>query len=200
MKSIQYKTVKLLPVFLVLVFTCGCKAQSSIINITERCNNTTLSETDGQLYLKDINNLYGNYIGTWKWQEGSREFILTLIKQTMFHYNRGNDNYYEDRIVGYYIYKENGVELINTSDDNLNNDYGVKVYFHLDCYSTLSGNVNDTIKNKIYDSWFEVISATQIRFKGKERENFRIQKEGRLPPPPIYDGNSFPLDMILTKQ
>lgn len=200
MKNKKQYTQFLITMIFIVIFTIGCKAQTNTINITEHCSNTTLSDTDGELYLKDINNLYTNYIGTWKWQEGNREFILTLIKQTKFHYNEGNDDYYEDRIVGYYIYKENGVELINTTNDNLNDDYGVKVYFHLNCYSVLTGNLDDIAKNKTYDSWFQIISPTQIRLKGKERENLRIKKEGMPNPPPVYAGNSFPLNMVLTKQ
>jgi hypothetical protein len=196
----QNKTLVLLTILLVNLFSC--KAQTNTINITEQCNGNYpyISSHDGELYLKDINNLYANYIGTWKWQEGNREFILTLIKQTKFHYNEGNDDFYRDRIVGYYVYKENNVELINTSTDNLNDDYGVKVYYYLDCYSVLSGSIKDILKNKIYDSWFEILSPTQIRFKGKERENLRIKKEGMPNPPPVYAGNSFPLNMVLTKQ
>lgn len=121
------KIIKTIVLFLTI---SSCKAQSNVINITDWCNNQT-SETNGSLYLKDINNLYAPYIGTWKWTQSNREFTLTLIKQTKFHYNEGNDNFYRDRIVGYYVYKENGVELINTINDNLNDDYGVKVYFNL---------------------------------------------------------------------
>lgn len=200
MKNKKQYTQFLITLLFTVFFAISCKAQSNVINITEHCNNTTLSDTNGELYLKDINNLYANYIGTWKWQDGNREFILTLIKQTKFHYNEGIDNFYRDRIVGYYIYKENNVELINTSTDNLNDDYGVKVNFNLDCYSVLTGNLYDMPKNKVYDSWFEIISPTQIRYKGKEREYIRFIKEGKPAPAPVYYGTSFPLDMVLIKQ
>ena len=185
----------------ILLTISSCKAQSNVINITDWCNNQT-NETDGSLYLKDINNLYAPFIGTWKWTEGNRELILTLIKQTKYHYNRGILNYYEDRIVGYYVYKENGIELINTSNDNLNNESFMGVLYSLDCYSDLGGKIRDILKNKFYASSLELLSPTQIRFKGKEEE-FLIsytQYEGMPPPEPIYFGNTFPLDMVLTKQ
>ena len=192
MKNI-FKTI------VILLTISSCKAQSNVINITDWCNSQT-NEADGSLYLKDINNLYAPYIGTWKWTQDNREFILTLIKQTKYHYNQGIDNYFEDRIVGYYIYKENGVELINTINDDLTDDYGVKTDYNLNCYSQLSGTIKDVLKNKTYLSWFEIISSTQIRFKGKDDTHIRSQKEGQPPLQPQYLGTTFPLEMVLTKQ
>ena len=177
----------------------SCKAQSNVINITDWCNNQT-SETNGSLYLKDINNLYTPYIGTWKWIQGNREFTLTLIKQPKYHYNQGILNYYEDRIVGYYVYKENGIELINTSNDNLNNESFMGVKFNLNCHSNLVGKIKDVLKNKVYRSWFEIISPTQIKFHGKDDNHIRSQKEGQPPLQPQFVGTTFPLEMVLTKQ
>jgi hypothetical protein len=192
--------IKILFTFSVFTTTIlSCKAQSNTINITEHCNNTTLSRSDGELYLKDINNLYTPYVGTWKWTEGNREFTLTLIKQTRYHYNLRTNNYYQDRIVGYYIYKENNVEIINTSNNDLSS-FSPNVDYSLNCYSILTGKIHDTPKNKGYDSWFEIISPTQIRFKGKEGENLRYIKQGVRNLPTVYSGNSFPLEMVLTKQ
>ena len=48
---------------------------------------------------------------------------------------------------------------------------------------------------------FEIISPTQIRFKGKDGESNRVTiKEGRPRPAPVFPGTSFPLEMILIKQ
>lgn len=197
MKNI-YNVPSLLIILLSISYSC--KAQNNIINIVEKCNHAPLTTTNGSLYLKDINNLYTPYIGTWKWTETNREFTLTLIKQTKYHYNQGIDNYYEDRIVGYYSYKENGIVLINTSNDNLNNESFMGVLFSLDCYSSLGGDIRDTLKNKFYASSLEILSATQIRFRGKDDTEIRTQKEGLPPLEPQYVGTSFPLEMVLTKQ
>ena len=186
---------------LILLYTAwGCKAQSNTINITEKCNHAPLITTNGSLYLKDFNNLYAPYIGTWKWSQGDREFILTLIKQTKYHYNQRVNNYFEDRIVGYYVYKENGTILIDTSTDDLTEDFGLRVSFNLDCYSDLVGKIKDVLKNKVYRSWFEVISPTQIKFHGKDDTHIRSQKEGQPLLQPQYLGTTFPLDMVLVKQ
>jgi hypothetical protein len=195
-KNIKFKIAGM---FLFLLTTFACKSQT-VINITERCNIQT-NDTNGSLYIKDINNLYDSYVGTWKWQEGNRELILTLIKQEHYHYFRGIYNYHEDRIVGFYVYKENGNILINTiTTDDLQSTLP-KVKFKLDCYSQLVGTIQDPMKNKIYYSMFEIISPTQIRFKGKDGESNRVTiKEGRPRPAPVFPGTSFPLEMILIKQ
>ena len=199
MKNLTKKSFRFISVITTLLFAINCKAQSNIVNITDCESYRHLSQRDGQLYIKDINNLYNNYIGTWKWTSGNKEFKITLIKQTMFHYNFGNDDYYEDRMVGYYIYKENGVEIINTTNDNLNKKYP-HIYYTLDCYSTLTGSIFDLAKNKLFlHSWFEIISPTQIRFKAKPEEHLIRQKEGYPELPPVYRGNTFPLEMVLTK-
>jgi hypothetical protein len=150
--------------------------------------------------LKDINNLYNPYLAIWKCIEDYREFTITLIKQTKYHYNLGILNYYEDRIVGYYIYKENGIELINTSNDNLNNESFMGVLYSLDCYSGLGGDIRDILKNKFYASSLEILSPTQLRFRGKDDTHIRSQKEGQTPLQPQYLGTTFPLDMVLIKQ
>lgn len=175
----------------------SCKAQTNVINYTDWCNNQT-DETNGSLYLKDINNLYLPFVGTWKWTQGNKEFTLTLIKQTSYHNTLGNSDYYEDRIVGYYVYKENGVEIINTSNDNLN-DYLPKVEYSLDCGSNVGGNIKDVAKNKYYRTLIEIISPTQMQFNAKEDTHIRRVKEG-VPQETVYAGNSFPMQMTLNKQ
>ena len=185
---------------LIIFISISCKAQNNIIDLVDVCNHT-LYTNNGNLYLKDVNNLYAPYVGTWNWTEGNREFVLTLIKQTKFHYNQGNDNYYEDRIVGYYVYKENGVVLASTANDNLNEDYGVKVNFDLDCYAKLSSTrMQDVLKNKNYDGWIELLSPTSIKFHFKDDTHMRMQREGYPDIAPQYHGNTFPLDMVLIKQ
>jgi hypothetical protein len=191
---------KILCIAILLLAALSCKAQNTIIDLVDRCNHQ-LYENTGDLYLKDVNNLYAPFVGTWKWTEGNREFILTLIKQTKYHYNQRIDNYYEDRIVGYYIYKENGLVLATTVNDNLNEDYGLNVDFDLDCYSQLSSNrFQDVLKNKNYDGWIELVSPTQIKFHFKDDTHMRKQMIGYTELPPQYHGNTFPLDMVLIKQ
>jgi hypothetical protein len=200
MKNLSKKSFNIMLIITSLFFVMNCKAQSNIVNITDCESYSNILKRDGQLYIKDIDNLYNNYIGTWKWTSSNKEFTITLIKQTMFHDHFGSDNYYKDRMVGYYIYKENGVEIINTTNDNLS-AYLPKVDYSLNCYSELTGRIFDVAKNKrFWHTWFEIISPTQIRFKAKPEERLIRQKEGYPELPPVYRGNTFPLEMVLTKQ
>jgi hypothetical protein len=183
----------------VILSIINCKAQTNIMDMVNRCNSNSINHNNGSVYLKDISNVFNPYVGTWKWTEGSKEMTLTLIKQTKFHYNQGTDNFYSDRLVGYYIYKENGVILANTSNDNLMDDYGLNVNFYMSCDSNLgTSSFTDVNKNKSYEVWLEMMSPTQFKFHGKIGEStYYRPKTGTIYYPA---GTTFPLEMVFNKQ
>ncbi|MGI9652460.1 DUF6705 family protein [Chryseobacterium sp. RLHN22] len=184
---------------LILVFTLSCKAQTNIIDITDRCNHLPLDRKNGSLYLKDVNNIYAPYVGTWKWSSRNKEMTLVLIKQTKFHYTQHSHNYYKDRLVGYYIYKENGVVIADTSGDNLQNDVGIAVSFDISCDSTIdTGFFVDRNKEKRITVSLEMLSPTQMKFIGKipQHSSYVNPKKPRT----LYLGSTFPLNMVFTKQ
>ncbi|UOU99792.1 hypothetical protein MUU74_07490 [Chryseobacterium daecheongense] len=188
----------------IIFLSVQCKAQSHIVNSIDCDSN--FDHSSGDYYRKDMNNIMDNYVGTWKWTSGNKEFILTLIKQVKHHYHEtGNDNYYEDRLVGYYQYKENGVIIADTSsDNNLSTDYGMKVMFILDCHSQIASIAfKDYKKYKSFEVVLESLSPTQIKMNMYEREhNIIINKKTgeRNPPVDPQGGSTFPMEMILTKQ
>lgn len=183
---------------MIVFLAISCKAQNTIVNLTET-DQYNLDTTNGDIYMKDINNLMIPYLGTWKWTVGNKEMTLTLIKQTKYHYNRGPINYYKDRIAGYYIYKENGVIIADTSGDNLNKDFGgVKVHFVLSPNSKVSSIAfYDYLKHKDYEVSLELISPTQMKFHGREDTDITQYSRGTHT---IYPGTTFPLEMTFTKQ
>ncbi|WP_313000513.1 DUF6705 family protein [Chryseobacterium gleum] len=181
---------------IIALFAINCRAQTNVINLTETVNNNNWNMNDGNSYFKDINGLISPYLGTWKWIQGDKEMILTLIKQEKYHYTQGQ-NYYEDRVVGYYVYKENGIVIADTSNDNLNEEY-VKVIFSLGpSFKISSIAFYDYLKKKDYDVWLELISSTQMKFHGKEDTDIIQYRRGTHT---IYPGTTFPLEMIFTKQ
>ncbi|WP_312392004.1 DUF6705 family protein [Chryseobacterium sp.] len=182
---------------IIALFTINCRAQTNVINLTET-DQHNLNMMNGDLYMKDINNIMLPYIGTWKWVNGSKEMILTLLKQTKYHYTESVFNYFEDRIVGHYTYKENGIIKADTSSDDINAEYGLKVYFRLNPSSKINSiNFKDYLKNKNYDVWLELISPTQMKFHGKEDTDITKYRRGTHT---IYPGTTFPLEMTFTKQ
>ncbi len=82
---------------------------------------TTYSLYDGDrniqgAYYKDLDNDLNNFVGTWKYTNGTTSLTITLQKKEMAAYvfSFSNISYYEDVLVGGYKYVENGVEKINT--------------------------------------------------------------------------------------
>ena len=67
-------------------------------------------------YFKDVNDILEDYAGIWRWHDGNgRELFIYLYKQEGVNQKTlGGDAYKRDVIVGYYIYKENNIELLNT--------------------------------------------------------------------------------------
>ena len=77
----------------------------------------SLSAISGEkngIYFKDVNGIFTNYLGVWSWTDGNKEIVLNLYKDENVPITYGNINFSRDQIYGYYIYKENGIELINT--------------------------------------------------------------------------------------
>lgn len=190
-----------LVLIIITIFSISCKSQTNIVDKVNICNSHPFNTTDGSLYKKDISNLYGPYLGIWKWTSGNREMTLVLVKQTKYHYNTsGNDNFYADRMVGYYTYKENGNVIIDTSNDNLTEDYGLTVNFNILCDGNIStSSFKDAPKKKYYNVLLEKLSPSQMKFTASMDENsIRTPNPGEVVI--IPGGTSFPPEMIFTKQ
>ena len=95
---------------LLMLSILSCKAQNIIVPIGSGQN----LELNSDYYKKDVNNEFGKFTGTWKYENGNTEITLKLKKEE--HYQLKNYNY-EDLLVGEYQYIENGVEKVNTLAD-----------------------------------------------------------------------------------
>ena len=94
---------KILIIVLFLAFQY--ESQSQTINLPEwKGENITNS------YLKDVNNIFDQFEGTWLYTNGNTSLKIILVKKTMCY----NGKYYEDLLVGEYQYIKNGSEIINT--------------------------------------------------------------------------------------
>lgn len=76
-------------------------------------------------YYKDLQNDLNRFVGEWKYEQGSNQLIVKILKKEMKLNNYSEFSYYVDVLVAEYRYIENGVEKINTLQNiNTNhNDY-----------------------------------------------------------------------------
>jgi hypothetical protein len=97
------------------LFTLGfggtTKAQSPIVDY----NSINIPDYD---YCKDLDNDLDTFAGTWKFTDGSSEFLLKIVKQEQVFKGRPV-NYYTDQLSGNYRYIKNETIVVNT----LNNDF-----------------------------------------------------------------------------
>ena len=94
-----------------LITLFSCKAQTIIVPL----GSGQYYELTPNYYLKDVNNEFGKFEGSWKYQNGSTQIIFKLKKET--HYQISSDRDYQDLLVGEYQYIENGAEIANTLSD-----------------------------------------------------------------------------------
>ncbi|KOS06461.1 hypothetical protein AM493_10750 [Flavobacterium akiainvivens] len=96
-------------------------------------------------WYKDLDNEFGKFIGTWKFENTATNtsFTITLQKKEAFYISQFN--HYEDLIIGEYKYVQNGVEIVNTlSNLNINHpdeyDYNIVLTSLVDIYTSTVGN------------------------------------------------------------
>ncbi len=86
----------------------SCKAQQHIVGLYSNED----FDTNSNYYLKDLDNDFDKFIGTWKWEDGNTSLTFKLDKE--IKYQLDATSMYKDMLVGEYQYVENGVEKANT--------------------------------------------------------------------------------------
>jgi hypothetical protein len=87
---------KILTILILALFFTNCKAQTEVdLSLYNQVDNNNK-------YFKDLNNYYGNFIGTWENTSGNRTFRLILWKQTKRQVTISN-NCFMDRILGRFL-------------------------------------------------------------------------------------------------
>jgi len=92
-----------------------CKAQTPVISVSSQVYN---GETPGAYY-KDTENVFSQFAGEWQFNNGFQFFKIKL-QQKLMVYDTYN-NFYEDIIVGEYLYTENDIIKVNTINLLTNN-------------------------------------------------------------------------------
>ena len=101
-------------IFITILLTAlilSCKAQSIIVPI----GSGDTYENNPNYYIKDVNNEFNKFEGTWLYNENNSEIILKLKKEVQYQVEP--EGSYEDLLVGEYKYKYNNLEVVNTLND-----------------------------------------------------------------------------------
>ncbi|WP_299367829.1 DUF6705 family protein [Winogradskyella sp.] len=178
---------------IVILFAVSCKAQSPIISTVDFKNDddNNIDLVDG-CYLKDVENKFNPFIGTWVWEEGNARLEIVFEKIEMVF----DGDYYSDMLVGKYRFVNSSSEEKHNSlnlDVTNENFWGYGYYlirgsgYYTDTLFIFS--ISDLHKNAHCDLYFELTSPTEAAW--------RIQREdGRDHP----GGLTFPEELTLTKQ
>lgn len=177
---------------LIIVFIAlSCKAQNPIISTVEFEENEDLELTDG-CYLKDVENKFTPFIGTWLWEQGNARLEIVFEKIEMVF----DGDYYEDLLVGKYkfidsndVVKHNSLNLEVTNQNFWGYAYHLISGGGYYTDNTFAFQIADLHKNAHCKMYFELTSTNQA--------TWRIQREdGRDQP----GGLTFPENLTLTKQ
>jgi len=181
-------------IIIALLFTTlSCKAQSPVINQTTY----DVDQRQDGMYLKDIDNILGRFVGTWKWIDGNSSFEIVFTKGEMVEFPYGT---YYDIIIGTYKYIRNGILIV----DNLSQSYQGYAYpisggFEQTNHNRLNVGVIDYIKHKNATGYFELLSGTS-----PEQAKWYVQGHGRIlvDGEPSNQGFTLPSyeEIILVKQ
>ena len=188
---------KIILTFVLIFISFANNAQTTIIDVNSE--NTRMDAPAGT-YLKDINNTFGPFLGTWKYQNGNEILIVKLEKVEM--YLDSEFGTYYDFIKGNYSYSiDNGnTFVVNTIQQNLGNN-------NPDINSMYSGGSNYTTKDVftfrdvIYqkNAWanftFQNNNFTQIHLKLENKGGGYI-----LPATPPNPAFCIPNNVVLIKQ
>ncbi len=178
-------------ILILILFAISCKAQSPIISTVEYDQNDDIELIDG-CYLKDVENKFTPFLGTWVWQDGNSRLEIKFEKVEMVF----DGDYYEDMLVGKYKFIDNiGQEKHNSLSLDITNQniLGYAYYlirgggYYTD--TTFVFQISDLHKNAHCKLFFELISPTQATWKMQRRD-------GRDQP----GGFTFPTELTLTKQ
>lgn len=145
-------------VFLILfgLLTTAFYAQEQIVPLTQE--GILDEEDDVVYYYKDINGDLNKFLGTWKYQDATKELIVTFYLNPHKDY----DGSYSDDIYAKIKYTENGTVIYNTlSDISEDSKY---VIFGSTIYA-------DSL-NKVSLSYFE---PTDIAYKGAVNPSLNLE-------------------------
>ena len=185
-----------LTTLLLIITSMMAIAQTNVIDVD---SGLMLHECPSGTYIKDINNTFTPYLGTWKYQNGNEILTIKLVKVTKY-YDTESGNY-KDYIKGNYSYTINNgsIFVTNTIISNLSNtDPNINSFYSPRPYAThLDMGFTDEVRQVRCDAIFTFLpnSTNQLNLKVNNRSRGYIYPE--VPPSNVI---SIPNNVVLTKQ
>jgi hypothetical protein len=188
---------KLLKTIALVLFSSITNSQTNIIDVYDDIVHVVPQGT----YLKDINNTFDIFLGTWKWQEGNKILIIKVEKVTQYYYPEYGT--FQDFIKANYSYTvDNGnTYIVNTINQNLGNNNPEENAMYSSGSLTQS-EIGFTFKDIVYNkercsALFKFLPNTTSQVKlSLSNDHFGYL----LPDTPPNPNFSIPNNVILTKQ
>lgn len=112
------KIIKYMLVLVISLISSIVIAQRNVYSLSDFM---AQSEHEAGAYYKDTDNVLDGYVGTWEYLQANKVFRVFIYKEVDVNYYNFNtaSNFKIDKLVGNYIYLENGIEIINTTNNLL---------------------------------------------------------------------------------
>lgn len=110
--------------FNLLLLIVSCKAQTTYPLITE------IGSISNNSYIKDIDNEYNQFVGTWKANYDNKEITLKITKVIKKPFTDSNKSYYSDVLIVQHLIKDNIGNIIeNYISSNLDNNKIISILY-----------------------------------------------------------------------
>jgi len=199
--------MKLSHISLAFLFVAlSCKSQN--IQALEGPYNHNIDQPR-PIYVKDLNNIRAPFIGVWQGNDGNKELTIFLyeLNDVPNGLYGSVEEQFKDGIMGYYIYKENNVEVLNTRqnllDQNISNkqQYGPIFGFTSDGLKMTGMGFLDYGINILQEDGTQSDSkrgVSNIEIVNPLEATFNLENQPHIMGPYNYDF-SIPTSLTLTK-
>ena len=195
-------------ILIIILFLSNMVNSQNVISLTNKKHE---DKKNGN-YFKDTNGSLDPFIGIWVWENATNTAKMTikLVKKEM-HDGNGLLNYKEDILIGGYKYVENGIVIIDNltfSTNYTDSNYAIikSVFLTGPGLPEIRVQLYDVAKRKRLMGKFKINSNPNLPTLDPLTATMHLvpQKgwvDGTLYPDKVsLPGNTFPFDMVFTKQ
>ena len=177
--------------------TCNLFAQVADLVVVNNETNTLIGAPHGS-YVKDINQTFNQYLGSWTYQNGLEKITFSFRKITKQYIPKYSK--YGDFIVADYKYIDsNGTVIVDSFlySDNSNSIYDYKIYCPSPTNGTLDCSFKDIPLNKSGSIIFSPVAGNPNQMSYRLVNYGQTVVEGQ---PFVTDAFSIPNNIIVTKE